>query len=244
MARQADGQGKGNELVVTVSNDHGRSWSRPRVTRLKGARPEIVELFDSLFLAVAEDGDQHMSAAFAWDDLAHFQVRPLACGFCVQVGGRKYLARGAGADLAGQYNNLQQVPLLPEEADAAFARATHRLPVSGPGFEFKGEWERPEEGSDGAFVSTDPRASLEAEFDGPLAVLVHDRTPQGRLVRVAIDGREYPPVDMSGKANSGLRTCLTVDLAPGPHKIELRPLLPWRSGTMSVRALEVSALEE
>ena len=82
----------------------------------------------------------------------------------------------------------------------------------------------------------------QADFDGPLAVLVHNRIPEGRLVRVAIDGREYPPVDMSGGARSGMRTCLAVDLAPGLHKLQLRPLLAWRSGTMSVLALEVSAL--
>jgi len=162
----------------------------------------------------------------------------------VRACGCAYLARGAGADLAGQYNNLQQVPLPPEEVGASLARATRRLPASGSGFEFKGEWVRPEEESDGVFVSTDPRASMKPEFDGPLAVLVHSRTPQRRLVRVAIDDREYPPVDMSGKANSGVRTCLAVDLAPGSHKLQLRPPLPWRSGTMSVLALEVSALVE
>lgn len=245
LARQVDGNQKGNQLALTVSSDRGSSWSEPRAVNLKGTKPEIVELFDSLFIALADGGEQRMNATYAWDGLDHFQVSPLACGYCVRVGGRTYLARGAGADLSGNYNNLHQVPLSSEEVSHGLAQATRRLPVGGDAFTFKGEWERTEEeASDSVFVSTDPRALAEVAFNGRVAVLVHDRMPAGRLVRVVIDGHEYPPVDMSGKRETDARTCLAVGLSPGPHTLVLRPLLAWRPGTMSVRALEVSGAGE
>ena len=237
LARQVDSAGSGNDLIVTISHDLGRSWGTPRVTQLKGTRPEIVELFENLFFAVTERGDGRLSTAFAWDELPHFQVKPLASGYCVGFGARKHLARGGGADVAGEYNNLEQVPLSPEETHQALAEATLRLPASDDVFKFKGQWET----RDATHVSSDQQASLEIEFDGPIAVLVHDRALQGRLVRVSIDGREYPPVDMSGKTESDVRTCLAVSLKQGRHKLRLWPLLAWRQGTMLVKALDVVA---
>ncbi|MBL7044172.1 MAG: hypothetical protein ISR77_36420, partial [Pirellulaceae bacterium] len=170
-------------------------------------------------------------------ELLHFQVIPLACGYCVRTGStREYLARGSGVDVAGEYNNLEQVPPSPGEVHEALGTATRRLSAQDSEFEFKGDWNKP----DATFVSSDQRASVEVEFVGQTAVLVHDRGPQGRLVRVTIDGREYPPVDMSGKAETSVRTCLAAGLEDGPHKLRLWPLLAWRQGTMFVRGLEVA----
>lgn len=234
LARQVDQTGNGDDLVVTTSDDEGSSWTTPRDTGMKGIRPEIVELLDSLFIVVAETNDGRLNAAFAWEELLHFQVKPLACGYCVWAGSRKLLARGRGVDVAGEYNNLAQVPLSSEEVGKALATATRRLPAEGS--EFKGDWDN----RDGAFVSNDQRASAEMTFGGQSAVLVHDRDPQGRLVRVTIDGREYPPVDMSGEAEFSVRTCLAPDLNDGPHRLRLWPLLPWRQGTMFVRGVDVT----
>ena len=237
LARQVDKTGAGFDLAVTISSDRGRSWSAPRKTGMKGTQPEIVELLDSLFIVMAEADDGRLSAAFAWDELLHFQVIPLACGYCVRTGSaRKHLARGSGVDVAGEYNSLEQVPLSPEEVHEALAAATRCLSAEGGEFEFKGHWNKP----DAAFVSSDQRASVEVEFVGQTAVLAHDRGPQGRLVRVTIDGREYPPVDMSGKAKTSVRTCLATGLEDGQHKLRLWPLLAWRQGAMFVRGLEVA----
>ena len=241
LARQADAKGKGDALAVTVSSDRGKTWGEPRVTRLKGLRPELVELFDSLFIAVAEGADGRLSAAFAWDELHHFQVKPLSCGYCVRATGRKHLARGSGADVAGEFNNLSQVPLRAAEVAAAKGKATARLAASGDAFKLKGEWKRiGDKAGATALASTDSAASVEVEFDGPVVFLVHDAASDGRLVGVRIDGHEYPPVDMKGSAKSSVRTCLAADLGPGRHKLSLWCLLRWRAGTMTVRAIEVA----
>ena len=241
LARQVDPKGKGDALAVMVSSDRGKTWGKPRVTKLRGHRPEIVELFESLFIAVAEGGDGRLHAAFAWDELHHFQVQPLSCGYCVRASGGKHLARGSGADVAGEFNNLPQVPLLPGEAKAAKGKATARLAASDGAFTLKGEWERTEAEPGGeAVASADSAASVEVKFDGPTVVLVHDMAPDGRLVGVRINGHEYPPVDMKGKARSGVRTCLAADLVPGRHKLSLWCLLRWRAGKMTLRAIEVA----
>jgi hypothetical protein len=240
LARQVDRAGKGTDLALTISDDSGRSWSTPRVTRMKGIHPEIFELFDSLFFAVAETADGRLSTAFAWDELLYFQVQPLACGYCVRTGDDKRLARGSGVDMAGEYNHIEQLPLSPEETEVAIASAAHRLSAESGSFEFKGRWEK----QDKSFVSTDQQASIEVEFVGPVAVLIHDRLPQGRLVRVAIDGREYPPVDMSGATSAAVHTCLAANLEDGPHRLRLWPLLAWREGKMSVTGLDVAATSD
>ena len=156
----------------------------------------------------------------------------------VRVNGRKHLARGSGADIAGEFNSLPQVPLLPAEVAAARKQATRRLPTSGKAFRLKGDWQ-PLEGEAG-FTSPDRAASVEVTFEGPVVFLLHDRAPDGRLVGVRIDGHEYPPVDMRGKATSGVRTCLAAGLGPGRHTLSLWCLLRWRAGTMVLRAIEVA----
>jgi len=69
---------------------------------------------------------------------------------------------------------------------------------------------------------------------------VHDMVSDGRLVGVYIDGCEYPPVDMRGEPRKGVSTCLANDLGAGRHRLALKVLLPWRSGTMSVRGIDVA----
>jgi hypothetical protein len=84
-------------------------------------------------------------------------------------------------------------------------------------------------------------ASVDIEFEGPTAFLIHDVTSDGRLVRVMIDGKEYAPVDMMGAPQMEVSTCLACDLKPGRHKLSLQPLLPWKTGTMTIRSLEVTS---
>ncbi|MFH1265713.1 MAG: exo-alpha-sialidase [Planctomycetota bacterium] len=239
--RQAGADGKGRDVVVTVSRDHGKTWSDPRDTGLNGSSPEIVELLDDLFLLAAEGDQGQLRTAFTWDELEFFTHRDLACGYCVRLGGGKYLARGSGVDLAGQFNYLAQVPLSADEVRAVGPKATVRLPASDQCFHFKGDWKPVEgKGDAAAFVSGDSSASVEVEFDGPVVCLVHDRAPNGRLVGVNIDGKEHCPVDMKGAAKTAVSTCLAAELGPGRHKLTLFPLLRWRADSMTVRALEVA----
>jgi hypothetical protein len=151
------GRQPGGAVVAVFSKDQGTSWSSPKLMNLTGARPEIVELLETLFIVIAEGASGELLAAFTWDDLDFSIPRPLACGSCLRTGGRKTLARGSGVDMAARFNNLAQVPL---EAD------------------------------------------IEIPFEGRAVGLVHDVMPGGRLVGVLIDGREYPPIDMSGPART------------------------------------------
>lgn len=241
LARETEAAGSGRQIVVAVCRDRGKTWSQPRATGVDGLRPEIVELLDEFFLVLAESDDGQVQAAFAWDELSHFLVRNLACGYCVRVDGRKHLARGSGIDLAGEFRNLAQVPLEAAEIEAARREATVRLPASHQAFHFRGNWQnQARDGADSVgMTSTENRASVTIEFEGPTALLVHDMTDDGRLVEVMIDGKEYPPVDMMGDPKTAVSTCLARELGPGRHKLTLRPLLPWRGGSMTIRALEV-----
>ena len=105
-------------------------------------------------------------------------------------------------------------------------------------FRFKGEWE-PLEGDAGK-SSSDPDARVEVAFEGPVVFLLHDTVPRGRLVGVYIDGREYPPLDMSGAGRKGVSTCLASGLSPGKHRLMMKVLLRWKAGTMTVRAVEAA----
>jgi hypothetical protein len=241
LARETDASDSGRKIVVTASGDQGKTWCKSRDTGMKGCRPEIVELLDELFLVVAEGDEGQLETALTWDDLSHCVVRNLSCGYCVRVNGWKCLARGSGVDLAGEFNNLAQVPLLAREIAVARQKATVRLPASHPAFRFRGTWKGVEERpGERAKTSSESTASFEIEFEGPVGLLVHDVTPEGRLLGVSIDGKEYPPVDLMGSAKTGVSTCLASDLGLGWHKATLRPLLPWRPGSMTVRALEVA----
>jgi len=241
LAREVDAEGKGSDLVVMISGNRGKTWSKPRVSGLKGRRPEIVELLDGLFVAVAEGTGGRLHAAYAWDELSHFMVQPLACGYCVRVNGRKYFAVGSGPDVAGELNGLHQVPLSAAEIAAARRKAVVRLPASGPGFKFKNDWRQVDEkAGDAAFVSTDRRALMEVEFEGEVVFLVHDQSPNcRRMLTVEIDGRHYPMLSMKGNRKA-VSTCLAADLGPGRHKLRLRRKSNKGECPITVRALEVA----
>jgi hypothetical protein len=125
LVRESDHTKGGMNILVTISKDRGKTWSQLKDTGIEGRNPEIVELLDGYFIVLAESDDQSFQTAFAWDELSHFMVRDLACGFCVRIGGRKWLARGSGIDLAGEINNLAQVPLEVDEIE----RCSCRLPI-------------------------------------------------------------------------------------------------------------------
>ncbi|MFC1596802.1 sialidase family protein, partial [Planctomycetota bacterium] len=244
-ARQVEADGEGREITVIVSADRGKSWTRPRPIGLEGICPEIVELLEGLFLVVAEDDTKSLQTAFSWDELEHFIARPLACGYCLRLGGQKHLARGSGVDLAGRYHDLAQAPPEDDEIEAARARAKVRIPASDEAFRFKGAWERVErETGDVACTSIDSAASVELGFHGSVVFLIHNTSDDGRLVGVKIDGQEHPPVDMKGSERVDVKTCLATDLAPGPHKLTLWPLLRWRTGAMTIRGVDVASNRE
>lgn len=241
LARETEASGKDGHIVVTVSRDQGATWSQPRPTGIDGLRPEIVELLDELFLVVVESDKGQLQMAFAWDELSHFLVRSLACGYCVRLNHRKYLARGSGPDLAGEFHDLTQVPIEAKEIETARHEATMRLPASDKAFRFRGNWNRAQDDKgDLVMTSHESNALVEIEFDGPTVFLVHDMAKDGRLVGVTIDGKEHPPVDMRGSSTSAVSTCLACKLPPGRHKLALSPLLAWRSGPMNIRAVEVA----
>ena len=238
IARDADARGRGQNVVVTISSDEGKTWCVPRSTGLTGLRPEIVELLATVFVVVAEGDDGRLRAAYGWEDLDHFIRQPLSCGYCVRLGEQKHLARGSGVDVAGEFNALEQVPLLPEEIAVARKQLSGRVLVSNKSFRFKGEWEPPAD--DEGRTSTDGAAVVEVEFEGDAVFLVHDTVSDGRLVGVYVDGREYPPVDMRGETRKWVSTCLATGLGAGRHKLMMKVLLRWRSGTMSVRGIDVA----
>jgi len=236
IARDADGRGRGQNIVVVISSDQGKTWCAPRATGLKGQRPEIVELLATVFVATAEGGGGRLLAAYGWEDLDHFIIRPLSSGYCVRFDGQKVLARGSGVDVAGEHNYVEQVPLRPQEIAAARKQATRRVPASDKSFRFKGEWEALEGGGQ---KSSQVAAWVQVAFEGPTVFLVHDVVLGGRLVSVYIDGREYPPVDMKGNPKKNVSTCLATGLSPGKHKLLLKVALRWRTGAMSVRGIDV-----
>jgi hypothetical protein len=228
-------------VVAVFSRDQGKSWSSPKPMNLIGARPEIVELLESLFIVTAEGPGGELLAAYTWDDLDFSIPRPLACGYCFRTAGRKMLARGSGVDMAARFNNLAQVPLEAEEVAAARKTLTARLPLKPPECVLKGEWKTATgQGGQAVLESDGSRASIEIPFEGPAVGLVHDVLPGGRLVGVAIDGVEYPPIDTSGPARSEVLACVAIGLPPGRHRLVLWPLLPWRSGTMRLWRLELA----
>ncbi|NUQ63919.1 MAG: exo-alpha-sialidase [Pirellulales bacterium] len=228
-------------IVALFSKDQGTSWSPPKPMNLTGARPEIVELFEDLFLVTAEGPGGDLLAAYTWDDLEFSIPRPLACAHCFRVGPRKVLARGSGVDMAGRFSNLAQVPLEPDEIEAVGKTLTARLPLKPAESVLKGEWKTlPGEAGTASLESEGSRASIEISFEGRAVGLVHDVMPGGRLVGIQIDGREYPPVDMSGPARSEVLSPLAAGLSPGRHKLVLWPLLPWRAGTMRLWRLQAA----
>lgn len=230
-----------DDLLVTVSQDRGATWSEWRTTGLKGRRPEVVELLDTLFVVTAEGKDGGLRAAFAWDELGHFIKRGLACGYCLRARGHKVLARGSGPDVAGELNDVAQGPLTDAEISAARQAVPERVVATDNAFVFGGDWKRLGEATDQpGFESSDTKARVEVKFSGRAVFLVHDVSRDGRLVEVKIDGREYPPVDMKGKARRDVSTCLACDLPPGRHQLVLRPLLPWRAAKMVIRGVEVT----
>jgi hypothetical protein len=241
VARQAGDQGHGRELMVTTSADLGKTWSPPRPTGLKGLRPEIVELLDTLFFLVAEGDAAQLQVAIAWDELDCLCPRNLACGWCLRLDGRTLLTRGSGVDVAGEYHNLAQFPPTTDEIEAARRKAVARLVPSDPRFRFRGRWESIGSGAEKDLrKSSDSHASMEAEFEGASVLLIHDTARDGRLVGVKIDGREYPPVDMRRAGGGTTTTCLAPNLPPGRHRLVLWPLLPWSPGRMFVRGLQVA----
>ncbi|MGC9316700.1 MAG: exo-alpha-sialidase [Armatimonadota bacterium] len=227
-----------DEIVQCVSRDGGGEWSEPAPIGLRGTRPSVVELLEDLFIAAAEGPDGHLAAAVAWDDLAQWLPNRLACGHLVRVAGEKHIGRGCGVDLAGSWNRISQVPLDPEEVARAEAAATRLVSVDDAAFELEGEWERVED-ERGVRVLGRESATASVHFTGTGVVLLHGRRPDGHLVRVTIDGNEYPPVETRGTEQFPVRTAVAVDLEPGEHEMTLAPLLHWQSGSISIGGVDV-----
>ena len=228
----------GDDLRVAVSGDRGTTWSEWRKTGMRGQRPEVVELLDTLFIVTTDGKNGELHTAFAWDELTHFIKRRLACGYCLRTAGHKVLARGSGHDVAGEFNDVAQVPLTEAEIAAARQLVSRRVATSDEALAFKGDWQHSADRA--GRESSDSKARVEIDFSGRAAFLVHDVLRDGRLVEVKIDGREYSPVDMKGTPRSNVSTGLAGDLSPGQHRIVLRALLPWRRARMVIRGLEVA----
>lgn len=228
------------EIMLTVSSDGGRSWSPLRTTGMRGALPEIVELLDTLFLVSAEDSRGALRTAFAWDELRHFTVRDLACGYCLRVAGERRFGRGSGVDMAGEYHCLAHVPLLPEEASAARREPVERVFVSDRAMTLHGPWDLSGQGEEAVAVGRDGSASLCVECSGRAVFVVHDVRPDGRLMSVRIDDEACAPLQTRGQPATAVRTCVAADLPPGPHKVEIYSALPKRTGKVLIRAMETS----
>jgi hypothetical protein len=236
LARKADS----SEIVQTVSDDQGESWSEPTDTGLRGSRPAIVELLETFFVAGLEGEDGRLAGGLAWDDLQAWLSSPIACGHLVRIGGRKLVGLGCGVDLAGGYSRLSQVPLDADEIARAEGAERRAIPAFSPAFELEGEWQRVEDGQ-GERSITEELATARARFEGKAVFLVYGRHPSGHLLKVTIDGDECPPVETRGPAEFPVTTCLAVDLPPGEHELVITPLLRWQQGTTVIGGIETVA---
>jgi len=61
----------------------------------------------------------------------------------------------------------------------------------------------------------------------------------GRILKITIDGEEYPPLETQGDDAFPVRTCLATGLSPGMHSLRIAPLLPWRTGQTIIGGIEV-----
>ena len=232
-----------DELAWSTSADRGATWSDAKPTGLRGGLAAVTELLESFVVAGFEGQDRQLAGGISWGDMQHWQGRRIACGHLVRIAGRKHVALGSGTDLAGEYNRMAQVPLDPDEVEGARRLADRRVPVTDSAFRLDGEWGRVEE-EDGVRLETNGHHRVHVRFSGSVVFLVHAQLHDGHLLRVAVDGEEYPPVDTRGPEAYPVSTCLAAGLPPGEHELELSPLLHWQKGSWCIGGIAVESGEE
>ena len=226
------------DIVQCVSSDRGATWSEPVSTGMRGVRPAVVELLESFFVAGFESGDGPLSGGVSWDGLDHWLSRHIACGHLVRVHGRKYIGLGSGVDLAGEFGRSAQVPLDPGEIAAAEDQQAKSIPCTSGAFAFDGDWEKGQDGGQTRFVCRET-GTVKVNFTGHTLFLVHGTCPDGHILKITIDGEEYPPVETQGDDAFPVRTCLAVGLSPGLHTLGISPMLPWRTGRTVIGGIEI-----
>lgn len=235
--------GRSGELAWSASADRGATWSETRATGLRGGNVAVVELLESFVVAGFVGQDGQLAGAITWGELDCWLARPIACGHLVRIAGRKLIALGSGTDLAGEVGRQAQVPLDLSEKKEARRLAGKLVPVTDAAFRLEGEW-APVEDATGVRLRTEGHHRAHVRFAGSVLFLVHAQAPDGHILRVTVDGEEYPPVDTRGSEAYPVSTCLAADLPPGEHELELRPLMPWQNGNWAIGGIEIESGEQ